>query len=87
MKKVLIKVFDSVVGAGPWKSMIGLCLLSFAMLFLMVGRIHAAAAAAPGLPSTTIDRYVIAISANNGGKGRPVLRYAESDAKSFAAVL
>jgi len=87
MKKALIKIFDHVVGAGPWESMAGLCLLSFAMLLLMATRIHAAADIAPGLPSATIDRYVIAISANNGGKGRPLLRYAESDAKSFARVL
>ena len=34
-----------------------------------------------------INRYVVAVSANFGGQGRPVLRYAESDAKSFAKVL
>ena len=34
-----------------------------------------------------INRYVVAVSANYGGPGRPVLRYAESDAKSFAKVL
>lgn len=34
-----------------------------------------------------IDRYVFAISANNGGYDRPQLRYAETDAKSFASVL
>lgn len=34
-----------------------------------------------------INRYVVAISANNGGNNRPMLRYAESDAKSFANVL
>lgn len=34
-----------------------------------------------------INRYVISISANNGGENRPMLRYAESDAKSFANVL
>ena len=34
-----------------------------------------------------INRYVIAVSANHGGQGRPVLRYAETDAKSFAKVL
>lgn len=34
-----------------------------------------------------INRYVVAVSANYGGQGRPVLRYAESDAKSFAKVL
>lgn len=34
-----------------------------------------------------INRYVVAVSANYGGNGRPMLRYAESDAKSFANVL
>ena len=34
-----------------------------------------------------INRYVVAVSANYGGEGRPVLRYAETDAKSFAKVL
>ena len=34
-----------------------------------------------------INRYVVAVSANYGGQDRPVLRYAESDAKSFAKVL
>ena len=34
-----------------------------------------------------INRYVVAVSANYGGQGRPVLRYAESDAKSFAKVI
>ena len=37
--------------------------------------------------SNRINRYVIAVSANNGGAGRPMLRYAESDARSFAKVL
>ena len=37
--------------------------------------------------SARINRYVVAVSANNGGKGRPMLRYAESDARSFAKVL
>ncbi|MCQ2054447.1 MAG: caspase family protein [Fibrobacter sp.] len=34
-----------------------------------------------------INRYVVAISANYGGAGRPMLRYAESDANAFATVL
>jgi len=37
--------------------------------------------------SARINRYVVAVSANNGGAGRPLLRYAESDARSFATVL
>lgn len=39
------------------------------------------------LQDARINRYVVAISANDGGKNRPMLRYAESDAKSFANVL
>ena len=34
-----------------------------------------------------INRYVLAVSANYGGEGRPTLRYAASDAKSFVNVL
>lgn len=37
--------------------------------------------------NTKIERYVFAISANNGGSARPMLRYAESDAKSFVNVM
>lgn len=53
--------------------------LTFLFLLGAAGFSHAA--------DNSIDRYVFAISANNGGKGRPVLRYAESDAKAFASVL
>ena len=45
------------------------------------------AANANAAESNTINRYVVAVSANNGGAGRPMLRYAESDARSFAKVL
>lgn len=34
-----------------------------------------------------INRFVVAVSANNGGSERLVLRYAESDAKAFTKVL
>ena len=54
----------------------------FALLFLAANA-NAASASEAG----RINRYVIAVSANNGGSGRPVLRYAESDARSFAKVL
>lgn len=37
--------------------------------------------------NTKIERFVFAISANNGGSARPMLRYAESDAKSFVNVM
>lgn len=83
MMKVLNKFLKNVLSLGPWESMAGLCLISFAMIFLMATQIHAETSPS----SSAIDRHVIAISANNGGKGRPVLRYAESDAKSFANVL
>ena len=58
--------------------------LSFAfILVLLLLAVDANAAAESG----RINRYVVAVSANNGGSGRPMLRYAESDARSFAKVL
>lgn len=60
--------------------------LSFAfMLILLVFASNANAANAT--IEGRINRYVVAVSANNGGAGRPMLRYAESDARSFAKVL
>ena len=57
--------------------------LSFAIILtLMVLASNVSAA-----ESARINRYVVAVSANNGGNGRPMLRYAESDARSFAKVL
>lgn len=67
-------MFKGVV--NTFMSLFGLTLVA---LLIAVANTHAA--------ENTIDRYVIAISANNGGKNRPMLRYAESDAKSFANVL
>ncbi|MCQ2098637.1 MAG: caspase family protein [Fibrobacter sp.] len=61
---------------NTFMSLFGLTLVA---LLIAVANTHAA--------ENTIDRYVIAISANNGGSNRPMLRYAESDAKSFANVL
>ena len=58
--------------------------LSFALLFALLLLVSNANAATE---SGRINRYVVAVSANNGGAGRPVLRYAESDARSFAKVL
>ncbi|MCQ2123032.1 MAG: caspase family protein [Fibrobacter sp.] len=90
MNKTLSKVFDHVMESSPWTSMVCLSILAFVMLFAMVTNAHAATGSAGNaVPDVekSIDRYVIAISANNGGKGRPMLRYAESDAKAFAAVL
>lgn len=67
-------MFKGVV--NTFMSLFGLTLVA---LLIAVANTHAA--------ENTIDRYVIAISANNGGSNRPMLRYAESDAKSFANVL
>ena len=61
-----------------------LSVLSF--LFVMVLLVMATSADA-ATESNRINRYVVAVSANNGGAARPMLRYAESDARSFAKVL
>ena len=58
--------------------------LSFALLFALL---FFAANANAATESGRINRYVVAVSANNGGSGRLMLRYAESDARSFAKVL
>ena len=58
--------------------------LSFAFLFVLL---FLASNADAATESGRINRYVVAVSANNGGAGRPMLRYAESDARSFAKVL
>ena len=58
--------------------------LSFALLFALLLLVSNANATTE---SGRINRYVVAVSANNGGTGRPMLRYAESDARSFAKVL
>ncbi|MBR5412183.1 MAG: caspase family protein [Fibrobacter sp.] len=60
-----------------------LCLVCIVALFAVAGKAHAATKS----DEIAINRYVFAVSANNGGKGRPVLRYAESDARAFANVL
>lgn len=58
--------------------------LSFAFILALLVFASEANATAE---SNRINRYVIAVSANNGGAERPMLRYAESDARSFANVL
>lgn len=60
-------------------------MLPVMLLVLLMGFTAYATAAQTG--NGRINRYVLAISANNGGENRAVLRYAESDAKSFANVL
>ena len=57
------------------------------LVFAASANANAAGATAQQGDNARINRYVIAVSANYGGEGRPVLRYAESDAKSFAKVL
>jgi len=46
-----------------------------------------ASADGSGVASTTVRRFALIIGANDGGKGRVVLRYAHSDAESMAKVL
>ncbi len=84
MKNILDKMVDSFLKLDVGKGLLGMSVFSLLALLGLVMTCHASAAVPQ---SATIDRYVIAISANNGGMGRPVLRYAESDAKSFAGVL
>ena len=57
------------------------------LVLLLVLAATSGSQAAQATSNAQINRYVIAVSANYGGEGRPVLRYAESDAKSFAKVL
>ncbi|OWU98741.1 hypothetical protein B7994_12950 [Fibrobacter sp. UWR2] len=56
-------------------------LMTLVFVFIFAAQVSAAT------ENARINRYVIAVSANYGGEGRPVLRYAESDARSFAKVL
>lgn len=57
------------------------------VLILFVAVSSALASSFTSQTETQINRYVVAISANYGGAGRPMLRYAESDANAFATVL
>ncbi len=79
MKKVLGKVLfcDFLSGSAVF------CLVCLMAIFAVATRVQAST----GSGEIAIDRYVFAVSANNGGEGRPVLRYAESDARAFANVL
>ena len=60
-----------------------ICFVCLAALLMLASKANASEGQGP----IAIDRYVFAVSANNGGKDRPKLRYAESDARSFANVL
>ncbi len=66
---------------------IAVCSLFLAVLLTVAGSARAStdSGAKPG--PIAIDRYVFAVSANDGGKARPQLRYAETDARAFAEVL
>ena len=61
-------------------------LMTLVFVFIFAAQVSAAPTA-PQANDNRINRYVVAVSANYGGQGRPVLRYAETDAKSFAKVL
>jgi hypothetical protein len=78
MKKFLGKILSCDFGM----SSIALCTACLVAILAVAGSAHAAAG-----ESIAIERYVFAVSANNGGKERPRLRYAESDARAFANVL
>ncbi|WP_297698084.1 caspase family protein [uncultured Fibrobacter sp.] len=77
MKKILGKILSCDFGM----SSIALCTACLVAILAVAGSAHAAG------ESIAIERYVFAVSANNGGKERPRLRYAESDARAFANVL
>jgi len=57
-------------------------IISVVVLVLLV-----AASSVSAAQEIQINRYVLAVSANYGGEGRPTLRYAASDARSFVNVL
>lgn len=61
-------------------------LMTLVFVFIFAAQVGAAPMA-PQANENRINRYVVAVSANYGGQGRPVLRYAETDARSFAKVL
>lgn len=61
-------------------------LMTLIFIFIFAAQVSAAPNAVQA-NDNRINRYVVAVSANYGGEGRPVLRYAETDAKSFAKVL
>ena len=79
MKKILGRILfcDFLSGSAIF------CLVCLVAILAAASNAHAATNSG----DIAINRYVFAVSANNGGKGRPVLRYAESDARAFANVL
>lgn len=57
------------------------------LLFLLGLVVWASAANAEISEKGRLERYVLSIGANNGGSGRVLLRYAQSDARSFSTVM
>ena len=81
------RFLNKILGCDFCTGSIFFCIVSLVVVFVMAGSAHASTGESVAKESIAIDRYVFAVSANNGGKNRPVLRYAESDAKAFANVL
>ena len=61
--------------------------LSLQIVSVIALLLLAAASSVSAAQEIQINRYVLAVSANYGGEGRPTLRYAASDARSFVNVL
>lgn len=61
--------------------------LSLQIISVVVLVLLAAVSSVSAAQEIQINRYVLAVSANYGGEGRPTLRYAASDARSFVNVL
>ncbi len=61
--------------------------LTLQIISVVVLVLLAAASGVSAAQEIQINRYVLAVSANYGGEGRPTLRYAASDARSFVNVL
>ena len=61
--------------------------LTLQIISVVVLVLLAAVSSVSAAQEIQINRYVLAVSANYGGEGRPTLRYAASDARSFVNVL
>lgn len=80
MKKFVGKILSCDFGV----SSIAVCTFFLMAVLASASFVHASGESSG---SIAIERYVFAVSANNGGKERPRLRYAETDARAFAEVL
>jgi hypothetical protein len=66
----------------PWaRALLGLAVASFALIFARV------AGAAPDQAGTSLRRFALIASSNDGGSTRVKLRFADSDARAMADVL